>query len=79
MGLMFAEETGMMKYIEETQQIQAQKQQQAKAMQAQPPPTTEQRIKGEYTNPESMNMIDQYLSSKGARRPPSRYVRSGNG
>jgi len=76
MGMTFAEEAGLMKWIQEAMAKNAQMQEQAKGLQTQPPATTQERTKGETKTPLGAEMIDAALSNRGARKPPERYVRT---
>ena len=71
MGMIFAEEAGMDKYIQEAQQRRVMVEQQQKGLQTAPPPSGMERIKGETQQPLGREMMDVALSNKGARRPPS--------
>jgi len=76
MGMIFAEEAGMDKYIEEAQKRSMMMQEQQKGLQKAPPATTQERIGGEAKTPLGKEMMDTALGSKGSRRPPQRYTRS---
>lgn len=75
MGMMFAEEAGMAKYLQEAQARAMQMEQQQKGLQDAPPKTTTERVKGETKTPLGNEMMDMALSNKGARQSPSRFTR----
>ena len=67
MGMVFAEEAGMEKWIEQAKQRRAQMEQQRKGMEGATPPTGEERIMGEGGL--------EVEGGRGARRSPERYTR----
>ena len=75
MGMVFAEESGMGKFIEEARQKRMMMEEQQKGLQDMPPRTTQERTQGEVKTPLGKEMMDMALSNKGARRPPTRYSR----
>ncbi len=75
LGMMYAEEWGMDKALEEAYKRNAETQGQQKAMQQMPAPTTMQRIQGEAETPPGQELIDLSLGTKGSRQPPTRFTR----
>jgi len=76
LALIFAEESGMEKLLQELQMRGAQTQEQQQALQQQPARTTQERTQGEVRTPLGREMMDMALANKGARKPPERYTRS---
>ncbi len=75
MGMMFAEESRMEKYIEAAKERAMQFGEQQEALAKEPPPTTQERISGETKTPLGREMVDTFMQSTGARKPPERYTR----
>lgn len=75
MGMVFAEESGMVKYIEEAKKNQQMQLQQQQALQQVPPPSAVQRTQGQAQTPLGKEMVDIALSNRGARTPPQAYTR----
>ena len=73
MGMVFAEESGMGKWIEEAKQRRMMRMEQEKALQKSPTPSGNQRMQGEVQSPMGREMLDMALSQKGSRNPPQRY------
>lgn len=76
MGMVFAEESGMDKWLKEAQARRAQMEQQGRALQEQPAPTTMERIQGEVKTPLGREMMDMALENRGVRHSPEGYTRS---
>ena len=74
-GMEFAREAGLLDEIEEVRQLGADQAQQQATLANAPPPTTVQRQQGETQTPAGLEMIDQSLANRGARRPPARATR----
>lgn len=72
MGSVFAEEAGMEKWLEEARRQRASLEE---GLGKVPPKTSTQRLQGEVETPLGQEMEDMSLSTKGARRPPERYLR----
>ena len=70
MGMVFAEESGMDKWLKEAQARRAQMEQQGRALQEQPAPTTMERIQGEVKTPLGREMMDMALENRGVRHSP---------
>lgn len=77
MGMVFAEEAGMGKWIEEAQAQKQQIQKQQQGLVEMPPKTTQERVGGEIKTPLGAEMVDMALSNRGARKPPTRFTRGG--
>lgn len=75
MGMTFAEETGMGKWLEMARQKRMMAEQQQEALRKQPAPTTMERVKGEVKTPLGRETMDMALSNRGARNPSARYTR----
>lgn len=75
MGMVFAEESGMGKWLEEAKMANAIDKNQQTALSEAPPPSGMQRMKGETMTESGFEMIDTSLANRGARRPPARYTR----
>ncbi len=75
MGMVFAEESGMARWIEEAKQKQAMKAESQQALQSAPPATTQERVGGEVKAPLGKEMMDMALANRGARASPARYTR----
>lgn len=75
MGMVFAEEAGMGKWLEQAKMANAIDQNQQTALQNAPPPSTMQRVKGETMTENGFQMLDMSLASRGARKPPERFTR----
>jgi len=81
MGMVFAQESGQDRWIQEAKGAKMAEAEQAKALSKATPPSQQQRTMGE-ANPmseTSFAMIDESLKNKGSRKPPINYQRNSNG
>ena len=72
MGMDFAEEAGMQKWLDRVKERRMTTQTQRQALQEQPSQSGQERTQGEVKTPLGREMVDMALGSKGARRPPAR-------
>ena len=77
MGMVFAEESGMDRWIEEAQKRRMVREEQQKALQNAPTKTGTERSQGEVKTGLGREMMDMSLENKGGRSPPSRFTRGG--
>ena len=67
--MVFAEESGMQKWLEEAKRRNMEREQEGQTA------TAQQRAQGEVRTSLGREQTDMSLASKGARNPPSRYTR----
>jgi len=75
LGMKYAEESGMAKFIEQARQQKDMEAQQQKALSKAPTPNQQQRVQGETMTESGFDTIDMSLQNKGARMPPIPYTR----
>ena len=77
MGMVFAEETGMDRWLEEAKMRAEAQEANAKGLQNAEPATTTERRQGETGSQLGREMIDMSLTNRGARQSPERFTRGG--